>query len=198
MKLVFIGFVSYLIGCFTAGYIIGKLFFRTDITKEGSGNLGTTNAFRTLGVKAGALTLLVDLLKGFLAVFLASKFEPVWGPYVAALFVVIGHNFPFHLNFKGGKGVATSAGVVLFFSPLLILVLLALFFAIVLITKKVSLGSVMAAIFAPFVTWFMSRDQNLLVVISFLALLLLFRHKDNIKRLLRGEEKDFTWKRSKS
>lgn len=198
MKLVSIGFVSYLIGCFTAGYIIGKLFFRTDITKEGSGNLGTTNAFRTLGVKAGALTLLVDLLKGFLAVFLASKFEPVWGPYVAALFVVIGHNFPFHLNFKGGKGVATSAGVVLFFSPLLILVLLALFFAIVLITKKVSLGSVMAAIFAPFVTWFMSRDPNLLVVISFLALLLLFRHKDNIKRLLRGEEKDFTWKRSKS
>lgn len=198
MKLVFIGFVSYLIGCFTAGYIIGKLFFRTDITKEGSGNLGTTNAFRTLGVKAGALTLLVDLLKGFLAVFLASKFEPVWGPYVAALFVVIGHNFPFHLNFKGGKGVATSAGVVLFFSPLLILVLIALFFAIVLITKKVSLGSVMAAIFAPFVTWFMLRDPNLLVVISFLALLLLFRHKDNIKRLLRGEEKDFTWKRSKS
>ncbi|MDI9502081.1 MAG: glycerol-3-phosphate 1-O-acyltransferase PlsY [Tissierellia bacterium] len=197
MIYVFIGFISYLIGCITAGYFVGRWFYHADIRAEGSGNPGTTNAFRTLGVKAGIATLLIDAAKGVLAVWIGSVLAPEFGAYVAAVFVVFGHNFPFHLRFRGGKGVATSAGVVLFFSPLLILVLLGVFILVVVATKKVSAGSVMAAFAAPFVTWFMHKDQMLVFVIAFLGALLLLRHKSNIQRLLRGEEKNFSWKRRK-
>lgn len=195
MEFVLVAFISYLIGCITAGYLIGKLMFRQDIRNVGSGNPGTTNAFRTMGAKAGSLTLVIDLLKGFIAVWFGALIDPVLGAYVAAVFVVLGHNFPFHLQFKGGKGVATSAGVLLFFSPLLILLLIGFFLLIVIMTKKVSLGSVLAAIVAPFTTWFMTKDPYLLGVVILLVALLLVRHKENIKRLISGEEKDFSLKR---
>ena len=198
MIYVFIGFISYLAGCLTAGYFVGRFFYRQDIRSSGSGNPGTTNAFRMFGVKAGVATLLIDAAKGFLAVWLAHLLAPEWGAYVAAVFVVLGHNFPFHLGFRGGKGVATSAGVVLYFSPLLILVLLLVFFLVVTVTKKVSLGSMIAALTAPVAAWLMYEDRMLTGVIAFLCILLLIRHKENIRRLLRGEEKNFSWKRGKS
>lgn len=197
MIYVFIGFISYLLGCVTGGYLVGRLFYYEDIRRAGSGNPGTTNAFRTLGVKAGVATLLIDAAKGVLACWIGSLLAPDFGAYVAAVFVVLGHNFPFYLQFRGGKGVATSAGVVLFFSPLLILILIIIFFVIVLISKKVSAGSVLAAISAPFVTWFVLHDRMMVYIMVFLCGLLLFRHKENIRRLLKGEEKDFSWKRRK-
>lgn len=198
MIYVFIGFISYLIGCITAGYFVGRLFYHQDIRSSGSGNPGTTNAFRTLGVKAGLITLLIDAAKGFVAVALGHILAPEFGAYVAAVFAVLGHNFPFHLGFRGGKGVATSAGVVLYFSPLLILVLVGIFFVVVVGSKKVSAGSITAALSAPIITWFMEKDQMLVYVMIFLCGLLLLRHKDNIRRLLRGEEKNFSWKRRNS
>lgn len=197
MKLVGIGFFSYLIGCITAGYFIGRLFYKADIRKSGSGNLGTTNALRTLGKRAGAVTLTIDLLKGWAAVFLATMIEPVWGPYVAAIFVVLGHNFPFHLQFRGGKGVATSAGALLAFSPLLIGLMIAFFALVVIISKRVSLGSISAAALAPFVAWVVTHDPKMVAVTSFLAVLLILRHHANIRRLLNGEEKPITFGRRK-
>ncbi len=195
MEYVLIGFMSYLIGCITGGYLIGKLVYRQDITKSGSGNLGTTNAFRILGAKAGAVTLVVDLLKGFVAVWLGSLIAPPIGAYIAAVFVVLGHNFPFHLQFKGGKGVATSAGVLLYFAPVLIFFLILFFLIVVAMSRKVSLASVTAAAFALPTTWYFTRDPYLMAVVTFLVILLIIRHKENIKRLKRGEEKDFSWKR---
>lgn len=198
MIYVLIGFVSYLMGCITAGYFVGRLFYKQDIRSAGSGNPGTTNAFRTLGVKAGVATLLVDAAKGFFAVWLGQLLAPEFGAYVAAVFVVLGHNFPFHLGFRGGKGVATSAGVVLFFSPLLILLLVGVFLLLVLLTKKVSAGSVIAALFAPVLAWFLLQDRMFTGVMVFLCGLLILRHKENIRRLLKGEENNFSWKRGKS
>lgn len=198
MKLVGIGFFSYLIGCITAGYFIGRLFYKADIRKSGSGNLGTTNALRTLGKRAGAVTLVIDLLKGWAAVLLATLVEPVWGPYVAAVFVVLGHNFPFHLQFRGGKGVATSAGVLLAFSPPLIGLLIAFFALVVIVSKRVSLGSICAALLSPFAAWFVTKEPKIATITAFLAVLLVIRHHSNIRRLLNGEEKPISFGRKKS
>lgn len=197
MEYVLIGFLSYFIGCFTAAYFIGKLY-KVDVRMQGSGNPGTTNALRVLGAKAGIITLVLDALKGVFACWLGSLIEPSMGAYVAATMVVLGHNFPFHLQFKGGKGVATSAGILLYFSPLALLLCIVAFLALSFLSKRVSIGSIGAAFLAPFITWLITNNGNLTRLVVFLALLLIVRHRPNIERLLRGEEPPFTLKGKKS
>lgn len=204
--------VAYLIGSFPSGYFAGR-FCGVDLQNAGSGNIGATNALRVLGKKWGYAVFAADAFKGALAVFAGYALAevPQWrGPLpvhvavLAAFFAIIGHSFPVWLGFKGGKGIATSAGIMLTLFPGAVFlsglfVWLALFFA----TRYVSVASLGSAVTLPSValalhffgnpnTWFFGECDPVLVLISTLmSALAIWRHKDNIKRLLAGTEKRF-------
>ena len=147
MKILLLILIAYLLGSIQTGLWIGKVFFHTNLREHGSGNTGTTNTFRVLGKTAGTITFLVDMLKGTLAVLL-----PVWlgvtavSPLVIGFFAIIGHVFPIFASFKGGKAVATSAGVLLGFAPLYCVFLLLVFALTLYLTSMISFSSVTAAI----------------------------------------------------
>lgn len=190
MKILIIILVSYLIGCFSSAYFLGKVSKNIDIRSYGSGNAGATNALRVLGKKMGILTFVLDILKGIIAVFLGQIILGFNGGLLASIFVVLGHNFPVFLGFKGGKGVATSLGVLLVLNWPTGLICLLIGVIFIVITRYVSLGSVMASITAPIVIVLTSDsiDKLLYLTTLLLALLSIFRHKANIVRLLKGEE----------
>lgn len=195
MKILIIILVSYLIGCFSSAYFLGKVSKNIDIRSYGSGNAGATNALRVLGKKMGILTFVLDILKGIIAVFLGQIILGFNGGLLASIFVVLGHNFPVFLGFKGGKGVATSLGVLLVLNWPTGLICLLIGVIFIVITRYVSLGSVMASITAPIVIVLTSDsiDKLLYLTTLLLALLSIFRHKANIVRLLKGEENKL-WK----
>lgn len=194
--------IGYVFGLFQTGYIYGKIQ-KIDIRKHGSGNAGTTNALRTLGWKAGVITFLGDLLKCVLAIvvvrllFKGSGQTELWSIY-AGLGAVLGHNFPFYLKFKGGKGIAATTGLILAFHPVLFTIVAAVFLMIFLATKYVSLGSIVIMIV--FVAEVIVYGQmggfgltgmnlyELYAVTVFLAAMAIFQHRANIKRLLNGTE----------
>lgn len=181
--------LSYLIGSISSAYILGKLNKNIDIRSYGSGNAGATNALRVLGKKLGAFTLILDVLKGVIASIIGMKLLGYSGMLMASIFVVIGHNWPVFLNFKGGKGVATSFGVLLVMNWKVAIICLAIAIIIVSITKYVSLGSIIAAMSAPIVMiLFSSREKYLILTTLFLGILCVYRHKSNIIRLLQGKE----------
>lgn len=190
--------ICYLIGSIPSSFILGKLFKGIDLRKEGSGNLGATNALRVLGVKLGVLTLVLDIIKGIFAVFFASKINatPVM---LFGFFAVVGHVFPVYLKFQGGKGVATSAGVFLAALPLPTVFALATFILIVVFTKYVSLGSLTAALvlilsqlyFSSF-TIFQFETVLTIIVAGFIV----YKHRENIKRLLKGNENKLKFNKS--
>jgi glycerol-3-phosphate acyltransferase PlsY len=185
---------GYIFGCFSTGYFIGKIN-RVDIRNYGSGNIGTTNALRTLGAKAGAVTLVGDALKAVIPILLVRLvfFQAYDYAQLLALYTglgaVAGHNFPVWLKFKGGKGIAATGGALAAFDPLIIPVGLPLFVLIVAITRYVSLGSLFVAILFPI--WISFRHPGnlhmLIVSLVFMALAF-FKHRSNIKRLLNGTE----------
>ena len=186
--------VAYLLGNISTSYIIGKKLAGVDIRTQGSGNAGSTNVLRTLGKKAGALTFVGDVLKGLIAVLIARliayKFhmdESVCA-YLAVVAVVLGHNYPVFLGFKGGKGVATSLGSMLGMNPLIALMCLGFFIIIVAITKYVSLGSVLGIALSPIIMLINHNNKGFLVTL-FLAISVTITHKENIKRLLNGTER---------
>ncbi len=201
--------VGYMFGLFQTGYLVGKCR-HIDIRKQGSGNAGTTNALRVLGWKAGAVTFIGDVLKCVLAVLLMryvyreSDYAPLLGMY-AGLGATLGHNFPFYLKFKGGKGIAVLAGLIVSTSFWMVPIPLATFAVAVLLTRYVSLGSLLAS-----TTFFLEmilfgelggfhlawNYRPELYGITFLLMLLAWiRHKDNIKRLLAGQENRFGTKK---
>lgn len=188
-KYFFIILLAYLFGSIPFGYILGRLVTKQDIRTKGSGNIGTTNAFRTSGPRVGLLTLFFDGLKGFLSCYFAylilATDEAV---ALAGLFAMIGHCFSMFLKFKGGKGIATSAGVVLYIDYRLLLILLGVFIIILLMTKIVSLSSITAALLAPFVSYFIGLDKPYIIMVLIIVCIVIFRHKDNIKRLRAGNE----------
>ncbi len=183
-------FISYLLGSVPTGVIIAKLAKGTDPRRSGSGNIGATNVARTLGRGAGVATLLGDMLKGAIPVFYAMHYASLGVVVVslAALAAVLGHLFPVYLGFKGGKGVATACGVFLVLSPLATLICAVVFALIVLVTRYVSLGSMYSAITMPLALALLPGKLEFAPVSFLIALLIVFRHRANIKRLKEGTE----------
>ena len=185
---------GYLFGCFSTGYFVGKMN-KVDIRKYGSGNIGTTNALRTLGAKAGAVTLIGDVIKAVAAILMV-KFVLFPGhesldllSMYTGLGVVIGHNYPFWLHFKGGKGMAATGGVMAALDPWIIPIGLPLFVISIAVTRYVSVGSLVVALLFPI--WIAIRhpgDIHMLIVALVFMALAIFRHRANIKRLLNGTE----------
>ena len=194
--------LAYLLGSIPSGLWIGKIFFHINIREHGSGNTGTTNTFRILGKKAGLVVFAVDFLKGTFAVLLPTIFGVTGiSPMVFGLLAVLGHTFPIFANFKGGKAVATSAGVLIGFSPVFLILLAIYFFASLYLTSMISFSSVTVAILAslgvlilPLTGWiFPSYDLIFTLIVLALATLIIVRHKDNIKRILNKNENIISW-----
>ena len=192
-------FVSYIIGSFPTAVWVGKIFHNIDIREHGSRNAGATNTFRVLGNKWGWIVLFVDIGKGYLAAslpfFLNSlyygfKDEVLILQLIASLCAVVGHVFPVFANFRGGKGVATTLGIILAINLDTALISLAIFLIVFLMTQYVSLGAIIASILFPFISFFaMHEDARIMIIFSILvSLIVLFSHRKNINRLLRGEE----------
>ncbi len=181
--------LSYILGSIPFGFIIGKVIFKTDLRKLGSGNVGATNALRNFGRLAGFTTFLFDFLKGSLACYLGEKFGGELGQALAMFFVVIGHMYSFVLKFKSGKGVATSFGALLAIDYRFALTLLAIFIVLVLIFRIVSLSSIITAVIAAVLAVFNYKLSYITLAIILTASLVVYKHKDNIRRLKLGEEK---------
>lgn len=190
--------VAYLLGSIPFGFLLVLLICKQDIRAAGSGNIGATNVLRSGGKRLGALTFLLDAAKGYAAVVIASLMAAHAGEAtlqnaaaLAALFAIVGHMFPVWLGFKGGKGVATGLGVFLALSPWTALAALGIFIIVVLLTRYVSLGSILAAAALPFVAIFLLPQKHstlFRVVVFSCAALVIAKHKPNIKRLLHGAE----------
>ncbi|MCA2389964.1 MULTISPECIES: glycerol-3-phosphate 1-O-acyltransferase PlsY [Lactococcus] len=183
---------SYLLGAIPFGLWIGKIFFKKNLHDYGSGNTGTTNTFRILGVKAGISVFAFDLLKGTLATLLPLFFHiNNVSPLIFGLLAVIGHTFSIFDHFKGGKAVATSAGVILGFSPFFLIYLLVVFIIILWLFSMISLSSVVGAIFAllgilifPSIGFILtSYDLLFSIIIFVLAIIIILRHRTNLKRI---------------
>lgn len=191
--------IGYAFGCFSTGYFVGKMH-GIDIRSSGSGNIGTTNALRTLGPKAGLFTFLGDLLKALIPTLIVRLFLFQDSAELNYLFVltiglgvVIGHNFPFYLHFKGGKGIAVTAGVIIATTNWIVIVVgLLVFVAVVALTRYVSVGSLIIVWLVPVFTCVHYRSSEYffeMIVISVIFTgLAYFKHRTNIKRLLSGTE----------
>ena len=188
---------AYLIGGLPFGYWFVRFSLGQDIRTMGSGNIGATNVHRTAGNKAGLIVLFLDILKGFLALWLASLLThgSALGLALAAVAVMLGHCFPVFLGFKGGKAVACFIGAFLWLAPLALLATTGVFVAIVAFSKYISLGSILGALVFPLMFWLIYHGPlEILIASSFAALLIVYRHKANISRLLAGKENVFSFK----
>ncbi len=185
--------IGYGFGCFSTAYVIGKIN-KIDIRNYGSGNAGTTNALRTLGWKAGFLTFLGDAIKAILPVLLVRFLiqDDSYGqllPLYAGLGVVLGHNFPFWLNFKGGKGIAATGGVMFAFDWRLGLAAFIIFLIAVAVTRYVSLGSLLISVLFPvWIVIIYTGNLHMLIVSLIFTISAFIKHRSNIKRLLSGTE----------
>lgn len=188
--------LGYACGAFPSSYLVGRLFFGLNLSEHGSKNLGATNALRVLGRKAGVAVLFCDILKGFLPVaYLNSHQTEPFEPLLAGIFAILGHSFSVFVRFKGGKGVATSAGVFLALAPIAMAITFLVFAVTVYATRYISLGSILAAITLPLALVFKEGSFGWLQGASVLvAIFVIFKHRSNIGRLYRGEENKFVWK----
>jgi glycerol-3-phosphate acyltransferase PlsY len=204
MTVVLIPVTAYLLGSIPFGLILGKIFGSGDVRKEGSGNIGATNVARVAGPLAGILTLLLDGAKGAAAVLLAEHYSngsAMW-MIIAGLAALVGHCFPIWLKFKGGKGVATAAGVYLALSPFAFLAGLILFILVVGFWRYVSLGSISAAAAMPMLLYFLWAPHHAPPpVITFgalaVAMLIVYKHDANLQRLVDGQEPKFSFSKKK-
>lgn len=202
MTFLAIPIAAYFLGSIPFGLLLTKAVGRGDVRKVGSGNIGATNVARAAGLLAGVLTLVLDLAKGAGAVLLAEKLSndsATW-MMIAAFGVLLGHCFPVWLEFKGGKGVATAAGIFLVLSPLACLTAIILFLLVVIFWKYVSLGSVSAAAAMPLLIYFLWAPRHapaLVITIGTLAvsLLVIYKHRGNLRRLVDGTEPKFSFSR---
>lgn len=180
---------SYLIGSIPNGLIFGKLFWGVDLREHGSHNIGATNAWRTLGKGPGFLIFFLDFLKGVCGVYLGSLTDSSPTSLVlGGLMAIVGHSCSLFLRFKGGKGVATGLGVIAMLMPKTTILIFLLWFLLVYFTGYVSLGSVVAASFVPFLAWWGHEPEAYIVFGITAAIFVIYRHKTNIQRLLAGTE----------
>ncbi len=198
MDFLIFGLTAYLLGSIPTAVWVGKAWYDIDVREHGSKNAGATNTFRVLGTKPGTIVLSVDIVKGFFAVMLPFLFGvDEWGSIVllnvqlvAALAAVIGHVLPLFAGFNGGKGVATSLGVIIGLHPMAAGICVLLFMIVFILSKYVSLGAIVAAVTFPLlITFYFKSDSHWLIAFSIvLSAAVIFAHKKNIKRLLAGEE----------
>ncbi len=188
---IFIVLIGYLLGSFPTSYLAGKLIKGIDLREHGSGNLGATNTLRVLGKTPGIAVLLIDILKGLAAVYLIKLLAPS-SPYyyqvVSGFLAIIGHNWSVFLKFSGGKGVATSCGVLIALTPLISLILFSVFVISVALTRYISVGSLSAAVLFPVSTIYFEKPKPLIIFAFVVAVLIIVKHKSNIQRLLSGTE----------
>lgn len=181
--------LAYLVGSVPSGLILGKLFWHTDLREHGSHNIGATNAWRTLGKVPGIIVFVADSLKGQAGVLLGlSLVGTPLAAVVGGLLAIIGHSFSIFLRFHGGKGVATSLGVLTMLMGNVTIVVFVLWFTIVYMTRYVSLGSVVAGFLTPVLAAFFSYPMEYIVFTVIAAFLVIVRHRENIKRLMNGTE----------
>lgn len=189
--------LAYFIGSIPSGVWIGKLFYQKDIRNYGSGNMGTTNTFRVLGKKAGTVVLFCDILKGTLAASLPHMFGFDMNPLLVGLFAVLGHTFPIFANFKGGKAVATSSGILLAYNPLFFIYSAILFCIILYISSRVSIASMLGLILITLSTFILpifnqpiipKFDPLLSIIAIVLTFFIIFRHRSNLHRIINGNE----------
>ncbi len=179
--------LSYLLGSVPTAYIFAKLLKGIDIRQYGSGNIGATNVFRVIGKLPGIIVLFLDILKGYIPViiFPGTQIQKIF----IGLAAIAGHNWPIFLKFRGGKGVATSAGVVIGLIPKISLLALFIWIVSFLISGYVSLSSLIAALSFPILCLLFGFESEIVIFTSLLALLIVYKHRPNIKRLAMGEEK---------
>ncbi len=192
--------IAYLLGSINFAILISEKSYKQDIRDYGSKNAGMTNMMRTYGKRAAGLTLLGDALKAVIAGLIGYAILGQMGAYIAGTACVIGHMYPIFFKFKGGKGVVTTAVTILMCNPYVFLILFALFAIIVLGTKYISLGSVMCMLLYPFIlsgidTWLVGGCPYVLFALL-TAVLVIFKHRENIKRLREGKESKFSFKKS--
>ncbi|MGL5001155.1 MAG: glycerol-3-phosphate 1-O-acyltransferase PlsY [Cetobacterium sp.] len=199
-KFLIFSVIAYIFGSLPSGVWLGKSTKNIDIREHGSKNSGATNAYRILGPKYGIMVLILDALKGYIPLYLASIFG-VDGVYIIllGLIAILGHTFSFFLQFKGGKGVATSLGVFLFLMPKVVGMLVLIFILIVGISKYISLGSVVCSGLLPVLAYFLPvRDTTtrtpLIVISLIVGVFVIYKHKANIERLIKGKENKFNLK----
>lgn len=191
--------LAYLIGSIPSGLWIGQIFYKTDIRKHGSGNLGATNTFRVLGKKAGIVVTIMDILKGTVATLLptfAIFSDSGVHPLIAGVVAVFGHMFPIFAGFRGGKAVATSGGMLLGYHwPIFILLVIAFLLCLKLF-KMVSLASMFAAVVAfiyALIFAIIEKEYLLLIIMTILVIFIFYRHRSNITRIKNGTEPKITW-----
>lgn len=201
--------LSYLIGSLPTAYVFGRLLKGIDIRRHGSGNVGATNALRVLGKGPGALVLLIDVFKGLATILLLTgplarrmpQIDPVLLMIALGISCICGHNWTVFLNFRGGKGIATTLGVLIGFATqieglyLVILVLLSGWLILFLLTRIVSLASMVCAVLLPLCMLFFDQPRLLVYTSVLLSCFVLYRHKANLKRLLEGKEQKISFKK---
>ena len=205
---VIIAIIAYLIGSVNFSVILSKKMAGFDVRDKGSGNAGTTNMLRSVGKKAAAITLVCDILKGVVAILLAMLMNKIFPNsngallvQIAGVAVILGHTFPIFFKFKGGKGVATSLGVLIMSNWQIGLICLVFALILIIITQMVSVGSIAAAILYPVLTIFIPQNYiipgNYIIYSIVLAVIIVFNHRENVKRLLSGTENRISFKGTK-
>ncbi len=203
-----VAIIAYLIGSINFSVILSKKMAGFDVRNKGSGNAGTTNMLRSVGKKAAAITLVCDILKGVVAILLAmlmNKISPNSNGallvQIAGVAVILGHTFPIFFKFKGGKGVATSLGVLIMSNWQIGLICLVFALILIILTQMVSVGSIAAAILYPVLTIFIPQNYiipgNYIIYSIVLAVIIVFNHRENVKRLLSGTENRISFKGTK-
>lgn len=200
MELILIALLGYFLGAVPFAFVIGKLFFHVDVRQHGSGNLGGSNTGRVLGKKAGLAVMTLDILKVTLVVFLATRIsDHPWAVSIGAVSASIGHCYPVFLRFRGGKAVATLYGllfglwVCLGYSPLAFFLPLITFLVVLYLFKIVSLSSMISSLAAVVYLWLSGGETPVVIAAGIFALLIILRHHENIKRMVRGCERKISW-----
>lgn len=203
-----VAIIAYLIGSINFSVILSKKMAGFDVREKGSGNAGTTNMLRSVGKKAAAITLVCDILKGVIAILIAMLMNKIFPNsngallvQIAGVAVILGHTFPIFFKFKGGKGVATSLGVLIMSNWQIGLICLVFALILIILTQMVSVGSIAAAILYPVLTIFIPQNYilpgNYIIYSVVLAVIIVFNHRENVKRLLTGTENRISFKGTK-
>lgn len=209
---IIMGMIAYLIGSVNFSILISKKVAGFDVREKGSGNAGTTNMLRSVGKGAAAITLILDILKGVVAIYVAILYGNIVSKLanievdnsilvqIAGIFVIVGHTFPIYFGFKGGKGVATALGILLTTNYQIGLICLVFAIILIALTRMVSVGSLAAAILFPVLTLFLAKENfivegNYILYSVIIALIVIFNHRSNVKRLLNGTENKISLKK---